>query len=109
MKHQMMMAMMMMMVQFLIPTCKSPTTICIGWLCKTIVLIVVDASAAAADDDDDAVASYRLKFAEGESILFLFRFGFVHRYLCVLRYNNFLLFLHQTDIRLMLQQTIKTK
>lgn len=75
------MMMMMMMVQFLIPTCKSPTTICIGWLCKTIVLIVVDALAA--DDDDDDVASYRLIFAEGESILFLFRF--VHICVWVLR------------------------
>lgn len=65
--------MIMMMVQFLIPTCKSPTTICIGWLCKTIVLIVVDASADADDDVGCAVASYLLIFAaEEESILFLF-------------------------------------
>lgn len=61
----------MMVHLFLILTCKSPTTICIGWLCKTIVLIVVDASANADDDDVDdgcadveVVASYLLIFAE---------------------------------------------
>lgn len=64
---------------FLILTCKSPTTICIGWLCKTIVLIVVDVSAVAGDVDVDADAprSYSLFIALcPESILCLLIFLF---------------------------------
>lgn len=39
-------------------TCKSPTTICIGWLCNMIVLTVVAVSVVAGDDDTVRLPSY---------------------------------------------------